>query len=155
MYESIVFQKWKWSESGSVVSDSLDCIALGILQAWILEWVAFPISRGSSQPRDWTHISHIAGRFFTSWAKVQVKIGLRGFPVSPVTQNWCFHWPDQVRSPVRELRSQGAWQKKKKTTGLKSLYIEFSLSYYEYKYYKRKRELYRSSVRILGWSFLI
>ena len=29
----------------------------GILQAWILEWVAMPFSRGSSQPRDWTHIS--------------------------------------------------------------------------------------------------
>ena len=33
-----------------------------------MEWVAFPFSRGSSQPRDWTHVSHIAGRFFTSWA---------------------------------------------------------------------------------------
>ena len=40
----------------------------GILQARILEWVAFPFSRGSSQPRDQTHVSHIAGGFFTSWA---------------------------------------------------------------------------------------
>ena len=40
----------------------------GILQARILEWVAIPFSRGSSQPRDWTQVSHIAGRFFTSWA---------------------------------------------------------------------------------------
>ena len=39
----------------------------GILQARILEWVAFPFSRGSSQPRDRTHVSHIVGRFFTSW----------------------------------------------------------------------------------------
>ena len=38
------------------------------LQARILEWVAVPFSRGSSQPRDWTQVSHIAGRFFTSWA---------------------------------------------------------------------------------------
>ena len=37
----------------------------GILQARILEWVAFPVSRGSSQPRDRTQVSHIAGRFFT------------------------------------------------------------------------------------------
>ena len=36
--------------------------------SWILEWVAFPFSRGSSQPRDQTRVSHIAGRFFTSWA---------------------------------------------------------------------------------------
>ena len=40
----------------------------GILQARILEWVAFPFSKGSSQPRDWTQVPHIAGRFFTSWA---------------------------------------------------------------------------------------
>ena len=40
----------------------------GILQARILEWVAFSFSRGSSQHRHWTQVSHIAGRFFTSWA---------------------------------------------------------------------------------------
>ena len=40
----------------------------GILQARILEWVAFPFSRGSSQPMDRTQVSCIAGRFFTSWA---------------------------------------------------------------------------------------
>ena len=34
----------------------------------ILEWVAFPFSRGLSQHGDWTQVSHIAGRFFTSWA---------------------------------------------------------------------------------------
>ena len=34
----------------------------------ILEWVAYPFSRGSSQPRNWTRISHIAGGFCTSWA---------------------------------------------------------------------------------------
>ena len=32
----------------------------GILQAWILEWVAIPFSRGSSQPRDRTRVSHMA-----------------------------------------------------------------------------------------------
>ena len=37
----------------------------GILQARILEWVAIPLSRGSSQPRDRTWVSHTAGRFFT------------------------------------------------------------------------------------------
>ena len=35
-------------------------IVHGILQARIL-WVAFPFSRGSSQPRDQTQVSHIAG----------------------------------------------------------------------------------------------
>ena len=57
------------SESCSVVSDScklLDCIVRGTLRARILEWVTFPFSRGSSQPRDQTQVSHIAGGFFTS-----------------------------------------------------------------------------------------
>jgi len=54
------------SESCSVVSDSLQ--PHGILQARILEWVAVPFSRGSSQPRDRTQVSHIAGGFFTNWA---------------------------------------------------------------------------------------
>ena len=40
----------------------------GILQTRILKWVAFSFSRGSSQPRDQTQVSHIVGRFFTSWA---------------------------------------------------------------------------------------
>ena len=47
------------SESRSVMSNSAT-------QARILEWVAFPFSRGSSQPRDRTEVSHIAGRFSTS-----------------------------------------------------------------------------------------
>ena len=34
----------------------------------ILEWVAYPFSRGPSQPTDWTRVSCIANRFFTSWA---------------------------------------------------------------------------------------
>ena len=37
----------------------------GILQARILEWVAIPFSRGSSQPRDQTWVSCIVGRHFT------------------------------------------------------------------------------------------
>ena len=40
----------------------------GILQARILEYVAISFSRESSQPRGWTHISCLAGRFFTIWA---------------------------------------------------------------------------------------
>ena len=39
-----------------------------MLQLRTLEWVAISFSRGSSQPRNWTLISHIAGRFFTVWA---------------------------------------------------------------------------------------
>ena len=54
--------------------DSMDSLRLpvssvhGIFQARILEWVAIPFSRGSSQFRDRTQVSCIAGRVFTIWA---------------------------------------------------------------------------------------
>jgi len=38
----------------------------GILQARTLEWVAFPFSRGSSELREGTQVSHIAGGILTS-----------------------------------------------------------------------------------------
>ena len=65
------------SESPSVVSDSLWLHGLytvhGIFYARMVEWAAFPFSRGSSQSRDQTQVSHIAGRFFTSWATREVE----------------------------------------------------------------------------------
>ena len=48
-------------------------LSMGILQARILEWVAMPSSRESSQPRDQTQISRIAGGFFTVWATREVR----------------------------------------------------------------------------------
>ena len=39
-----------------------------IFQARILEWVAISFSKGSSQPRNQTQVSYIAGRFFPNWA---------------------------------------------------------------------------------------
>ena len=53
----------KVAQSYQTLFNTMD---LGILQARILEWAAFPFSRGSPQPRDRTQVSHIAGRFFTS-----------------------------------------------------------------------------------------
>ena len=43
-------------------------LSMGILQEIVLEWVAMPSSRGSSQPRDQTQVFHVTGRFFTIWA---------------------------------------------------------------------------------------
>ena len=43
-------------------------LSMGILQARKLEGVATSSSRGSSQARDQTQVSRIAGRFFTVWA---------------------------------------------------------------------------------------
>ena len=55
------------SESEVSQSDSMDCSLpgssiRGIFQARVLEWVAISFSRRSSQPRDQTWVSHIAGR---------------------------------------------------------------------------------------------
>ena len=39
----------------------------GIFQGRILEWIAIPFSRRSSQPREWTQVSRIVGRCFIVW----------------------------------------------------------------------------------------
>ena len=52
------------------------CYPLGILQARILQWVAFPFSRGSSQLRDRTQVSHTAGGFCISWATREALRGI-------------------------------------------------------------------------------
>ena len=63
----------KLSQSCPTLCDPMDCSLpcssiRGILQARILEWVAISFSRGSSQLRDQTQVSCIAGRRFTIWA---------------------------------------------------------------------------------------
>ena len=60
--------KVKVDQSCPTLCDLMDYTVHGILQARILEWVAFPFSKGSSQPRDRAQVSLIAGRLFTSWA---------------------------------------------------------------------------------------
>ena len=56
--------KVKFAQSRLTLCDPMDYGVYAILQARILEWVAFPISRGSSQSRDLTQVSCIAGGFF-------------------------------------------------------------------------------------------
>ena len=58
-------------QSCLTLCDPMDCSLSDssvheIFQARILEWVAISFSRGSSQPRDQTQVSCIAGRFFTT-----------------------------------------------------------------------------------------
>ena len=71
-----IIQRWKWkvlvAQSCLTLCDPMDCSppgssVHGILQARILKWGAIPFSRRSSQTRDWTWVSHIAGRFFSVW----------------------------------------------------------------------------------------
>ena len=58
----------KWKLKSLSLCSPTDYTVHEILQARTLEWVAFPFSRESSQPRDWTQVSHIPGGFFTTWA---------------------------------------------------------------------------------------
>ena len=69
----IMYSRWEWSgsESLSLVSDSLQLH--GLYSSWNSPGQntgvgAIPFPRGSSQPRDWTQVSHIAGRRFNLWA---------------------------------------------------------------------------------------
>ena len=54
-----------------------------------LEWVAYPFSSRSSRPRDRTGVSCIAGRFFTSWAKLGLRLHERDFPGGVMAQTPC------------------------------------------------------------------
>ena len=72
-----VWKVWKWKSLSCVrlFGNPMDCSPPGssvdgILQPRMLERVASPFSKGSSQPRNWTGVSCIAGEFFTSWAPV-------------------------------------------------------------------------------------
>ena len=64
--ELCVWCEVKVAQSCLTLCDPTDYLVHGILQARILEWVAIPFFRRSSQPRDQTQVSHIAGGFFTS-----------------------------------------------------------------------------------------
>ena len=76
----------KVAQSCPTLCNPMDYTVPGILQAKILEWVAFPFSRGSSQPKDRTQVSCIAGRFFTAVycgpPKSKMRVIMPGLPKS-------------------------------------------------------------------------
>ena len=64
------------AQSCLTLCDPMDCsppgsCVHGIFQARMLDWVAISFSRGSSQLKDWTWVSFIAGRLFTVWATTE------------------------------------------------------------------------------------
>ena len=74
--------KVKVAQLCPTLCDPMDCSlpgssVNGILQARILEWVAIPFSRGSSQPRDPTQVSCSAGGFFTVWTTKQALLRMK------------------------------------------------------------------------------
>ena len=76
-------RKWRWKSLSHVWLFEIPWTYTvhGILQGRILEWVAFPFSGGSSQPRDGTQGSHIASGFFTSWATEEDQEYWSGQPI--------------------------------------------------------------------------
>ena len=92
-----VLWKWKCESFSWTLWDLTDCslpgsFIHGILQTRILEWVASPSSRGSSQPRDRTQVFCIADQFFTIWATREVRYFQRYIP-SPYCSPPCLpHW---------------------------------------------------------------
>ena len=64
----------------------------GLLQARILEWVAISYSRESSQPRDQTQVSCIAGGLFTSWATREAQIDKMWIKVLVVEDKKQYIW---------------------------------------------------------------
>ena len=68
--------KVKVAQLCPTLCDPMDYTVQGILQARILEWIAFPFSRGFSQPRDQPQVSGIAGEFFTSWTTREAALNI-------------------------------------------------------------------------------
>ena len=68
-----LWSKVKVTQSCPTLCDPMDVTVHRILQAYILEWVAVPFSRGSSQPRDWMKVACITGKFFTVWIVISIK----------------------------------------------------------------------------------
>ena len=90
----------------------MDYTVHGILQARILEWVAVPFSRGSSQPTEQTQVSHIAGGFFTIWAPREAHNILRGQgkPSSILEGNWrckCFLEEQDCKVEMKKKNKTG------------------------------------------------
>ena len=90
-------------------------LSMGVLQASILEWVAMPSSRGSSQPTDWTQASCIAGGFFTILAPREVQsiysVYLRNIEIKviPIKKQFaviiCVNWIQTLYVKLRSMTS--------------------------------------------------
>ena len=107
-FQRTVFS-WPISESKSHLDVSLwksvDCTlpgssVHGILQARILEWVTVPSSRESSQPRDQTHVSRIAGGFFTIRAAREAQKHLTKEKNHFVTPKW---WQKRLKHRCQQM----------------------------------------------------
>ena len=76
----------------------------GILQARLLEWVAVPFSRGSSQPTGQTQVSWIAGRFFTIWVTREAQKVLVAKPSLTLCNSMDYHPPGSSVHEILQAR---------------------------------------------------
>ena len=89
LYWDLIKLLFSGTESSTVVSNSL--WHHGLYSPWNSTGQnieAIPFSRGSSQPRDWTEVSSIAGRFFTSWATREAPKYLSVQPIPSPVHLW-------------------------------------------------------------------
>ena len=112
----------KFLHSCPTLCDPMDCSppsssVQGILQARTLEWVAVPSSRGSSQSRDWTHVSyiscigrqvlyhqlHLGSPYYCLTSLIFVVFAILKTFGSPSPQN-ALHHPNRLEG--REMRNQ-------------------------------------------------
>ena len=77
----VIISEKKVTQLCLTLCDRMDYTVLGILQARILEWVSDPFSRGSSQSRDLTQVSRIAGVFFIRWVTREAQEYWSGYPI--------------------------------------------------------------------------
>ena len=96
--------KVKVTQSHLTPCNPVDYTVHGILQARILEWVSFPFSRGSSQLRDRTQVSHIAGGFFTSWATREAQGKTESVPKT-LGENISKQWPTSLPFRARSTKA--------------------------------------------------
>ena len=103
--------------------DPMDCnppgsLSMWILQARILEWVVMPFSRGSSQPRDWTQVSHTAGGFFTIWVTKEAYSSLFTNSILAFKNKFKSHSSGkslQVFSCYPTSKKKKKWRRRRKT----------------------------------------
>ena len=107
-------------QSCPILGDPMDCSppgssVHGILQARIQEWVALPFSRGSSGPRDQTHISYVSCRQVLYPLSHQGTLGMLLTKVH-ILFYWAYPWASLLAQLVKNLPAM--WETWVRSLGL-------------------------------------
>ena len=97
---TLTYLWWKRvAQACPALCDPIDYTVHGALQARTLEWAAFPFSRGSSQPRDQSQVSRIAGGFLTSWTTKSSNFIVQCY----LDYSWHFAYPHTLKNHLKFL----------------------------------------------------